>query len=125
MTNQPSLPRDVARFLDSYVDSITRLEILLLLFREARRWRVDEIAQELRTTEDHVSTELGALTRAKLVTRNDDAFVITDDRATRAVLDSVSSVYATYRVAVTTHVFSKPSESIRGFSDAFRFRKED
>ena len=121
----PSLPGDVTRFLDRYVDSITRLEILLLLFRAGRPWRVGEIARELRTTEDHVATEVDALSRARLVAKTGDDFVITNDPGTRAVLTNVASVYATHRVAVTTLVFSKPSESIRGFSDAFRFRKED
>lgn len=125
MAGDTAIPKDVGRFLDKYVDSVTRLEILLVLHQSSRTWRVDEIAREFRTNADHVRNELNALTRARLAKKVGDGFAAGDDREIRALVASVASVYTTHRVAVTTHIFSKPSPSVRGFSDAFRFRKEE
>jgi hypothetical protein len=40
-----------------------------------------------------------------------------------ASVDGLAESYAKYRVAVVALIFSKPSERVRTFSDAFRIRR--
>jgi hypothetical protein len=40
-----------------------------------------------------------------------------------AAVDGLAESYAKYRVAVIALIFSKPSERVRTFSEAFRLRR--
>lgn len=120
---EEALPREIRSFLDRHIDSITPLEILLLLHRTGEPWEAARVADELKTSLEHATAALEALASARLVTSRGEVFVIADDSKLRRLLDDLASLYGTHRVSIITRIFSKPTDSIRSFSDAFRLRR--
>jgi DNA-binding transcriptional ArsR family regulator len=119
------LPPEIRRFIDRYIDSVARLEVLLVVFRSGSHLVATDVARALKIHVEHASAELEALTRAGLVRAEPDGVVLADEPRQRARIEELASLYGTYRVSITTQIFSKPGESIRSFSDAFRLRRED
>ena len=66
------------------------------------------------------------LARSGLLAREGEAFRLRPRRAGDAELVArLAELYPTYRVAIVSIIFSRPSGPIRDFSDAFRLRDED
>jgi hypothetical protein len=108
----------------THVDSIEKLEVLLLLrARTERQWTASEVALELRITEVSASARLADLSSSGLLIGDGEkpetyrySPVNSDDVRSIAEL---AAVYAERRVSVITFIFSKPQERVRGFADAF------
>ena len=124
-----SLPPRVQRFIESHIDSIEKLEVLLLLRNQpARAWTAAAVAQELRIMEASAMGRLEDLCARGLVsceggtpatyrfapTAADDAQAVTE----------LATTYATRRVSVITFIFSQPMDRIRSFANAFRLKKD-
>ena len=60
-----------------------------------------------------------------LLEPRDDGWVYAPPPDTAAAVSDVAQAYATHRVTVVGLIFSKPSDSVLGLSDAFRLRRED
>lgn len=119
-----ALPQRVQRFLMTHVDSIEKLEVLLLLrARTERPWTSSEVALELRITEASASARLEDLASSRLLVGDSGTPVAY--RYSPASSEDVRSIaelatcYAERRVSVITFIFSKPQERVRGFADAF------
>ncbi len=119
------LPADVRRFIDQHLDSALELEILLLLHRAGRVMTAREVATELRSDRDHVAATLADLTTDRLVVSTGEGAALRPGRKNRDVVAALARAYETHRVAVVQAIFSKPSEAVRGFADAFRLRDEE
>ncbi|MBN1205414.1 MAG: hypothetical protein JXB05_10865 [Myxococcaceae bacterium] len=123
-----ALPQRVQRFLMTHIDSIEKLEVLLLLWSQAEReWTPSSVALELRITEASAAARLADLTSAALLVSDNgtpEAYryspAHSDD--VRAVSE-LAATYAERRVSVITFIFSKPQERVRGFADAFLFKR--
>lgn len=117
------LPPRVQRFLAAHIDSIEKLEVLLLLRARAERsWTAAAVAQELRIMAPSAQTRLDDLTRRGLLVHEPDGgfrFNPQDSEDAYAVAE-LARTYATHRVSVITFIFSAPRDSLRDFSDAFR-----
>jgi predicted ArsR family transcriptional regulator len=123
-----ALPQRVQRFLMMHIDSIEKLEVLLLLRNRAeRQWTASEVALELRITEASAAVRLADLASSGLLVSNEEAPAAY--RYSPAHSDDVRSIselattYSERRVSVITFVFSKPQERVRGFAEAFLLRK--
>jgi hypothetical protein len=67
---------------------------------------------------------LERMTRARLLISNGDSYRFAPATAEmEAAVDGLAESYAKYRVAVIALIFSKPSERVRTFSEAFRIRR--
>jgi DNA-binding IclR family transcriptional regulator len=97
---------------------------LLLLRRErSRLFTGDEVARELRVHPASASRWLEDLTGRRFALRDGERFQFSPEGATtERDLNALSSAYADARVAVIQLIFSKPSDSLRSFSDAFKFK---
>jgi len=124
------IPERVTRLIAEHIHSIEQLEVLLLARRGGQReWTAEDVARELTTVPDSAATRLEDLAaRGFLVV---DAgpepryrYDPRDGERDRAV-GELAEAYARRRVTVTSLIFSKPSENIRTFADAFRIRKEE
>lgn len=124
-----SLPPRVQRFLETHIDSVEKLEVLLLLRNQpARAWTAGGVAQELRIMEASAQGRMEDLCARGLVAceggvpptyrfapaASDDSQAVTELAAT----------YATRRVSVITFIFSRPTDRLRSFANAFRLKKD-
>lgn len=114
----------------THIDSLEKLEVLLLLRNRAEReWTASAVALELRITEASAAARLGDLAASGLL-------VSTGETPSAAVyryspirsddvrdISELAATYAERRVSVITFIFSKPQERVRGFADAFLIRK--
>jgi hypothetical protein len=119
-----ALPQRVQRFLMTHVDSVEKLEVLLLLrARTERQWTASEVAQELRITDVSAAARLADLSSSRLLVSDGGQPEVY--RYSPANSDDVRSIaelavaYSERRVSVITFIFSKPQERVRGFADAF------
>jgi hypothetical protein len=118
----------VQRFLMTHIDSIEKLEVLLLLRAlTEREWTASAVAQELRITEASAAARLEDLCAGRLLTCSGEKLAVY--RYSPAQSDDVRSiaelamVYAERRVSVITFIFSRPQTRVRGFADAFLLKK--
>jgi hypothetical protein len=121
------LDEDVLRFLRTAVGSLWALEQLLLLQREPeRKWTVDGMVRELRSSKAIVSRSLTQFSRAGLVQEINGEFVYRPRTPEIAdLVTRVASGYAMYPVAVTRALLVASDHEIQSFADAFRVDKPE
>lgn len=123
-----ALTQRVQRFLMLHIDSIEKLEVLLLLrARTEREWTCAEVALELRIAEASAASRLEALTASGLLVGNGGrperyrySPISSDD--VRSVAE-LAAAYGERRVSVITFIFTKPQAHVQGFADAFLLKK--
>ena len=124
------LEHDVERFLVDHIDSIAQLEILGLLYGQPETARTaTAVARVIGVDPAWAATELGRLVGRGFVapTTNggDPAYRFSPrDTALGETIERVLQAFRERRVTVVDFVASKPSPHIRGFADAFRWRKD-
>jgi predicted ArsR family transcriptional regulator len=124
-----ALPPPVQRFITAHIDSLEKLEVLLLLrARQERAWSAEAVSRELRITESSASKRLRDLDAGGLVAS--DAASPPGYRYSPARPEDeqdvaqVAEAYAERRVSVISFIFSRPLENVRGFADAFRLKRD-
>jgi hypothetical protein len=120
------LPERVSRFISDHIPSIERLEILLLLFENRERaWTIDEIEEQIRSSRDSVAQNVGALVRQQILAAPEGRAVSHRYSPLATPVDEtiaeLAASYRTRRVAVIQAIYSERRDSIRSFSDAFKF----
>jgi predicted ArsR family transcriptional regulator len=123
------LPEAVRRLLDR-IDSVAQLEVLLLLQRTAPdEWSARQLGEELRIEPAWAIEQLEFLReRGMLAESEPGAGVYRFQPATPELakaIEALAAHYADRRVAVVALLYSKPTDHIRVFADAFRIRRED
>jgi hypothetical protein len=124
------IPAEVERFILDNIHSVGQLEILLFLLETApQQWTAEALARELRFATDSAAKRLEDLRSRGLVARTEEhepayRFAARDPRDDR-VVRALAETYATWRVSVITLIYSKPSEPLRFFADAFKIRRKD
>jgi len=121
------IPDRVVRLIGEHIHSVEQLEVLLLLRREPEReWTASDVAVELATLPQSAADRLEDLARRGLLLKAGESYRYDrSDHGRDAVVGELEDVYGRRRVSVIGLIFSKPSETIRTFADAFRIRKED
>ena len=124
------LPEDVLAFLRAHISSVTQLEFLVVLVSSGTSRSLVELARELRVDPGHAEAQLSSLTGCGLLTFDEHGFCYaprskTLDRGAKRLV----ALYETHRVAITTAIYAPRDDAgpdpLRGFSDAFRLRKEE
>lgn len=120
---------EVKRFISEYIDSVELLEVLLLLRNGGKKeWSVDSVSRELRSTPDSVAKRLGDLCARRLLSKKEGAVPLYHYLPETKELDSatqrLAQAYAERRATVIDLIFSKPTDALRHFSDAFKLRKD-
>ena len=119
----------VQRFIAENISSVTQLEVLLLLKGHPEQsWNADEVARALYAGPTLLADELAAwLSRGLLEVEPDRPEAYRYAPRTQelaALVDALEEAYKSRRVSVITAIYSKPTDKIRTFADAFRIRKE-
>jgi hypothetical protein len=119
------VPKEVERFIATDIESVEQLEVLLLL-RAApeKQWTAQEVARALVFRVDSAADWLARMAERGLLAQFDNRYLFAP--ATPEVtetIDALAESFAKYRVTVIALIFSKPSDRVRLFSDAFRIRR--
>lgn len=125
-----ALSNQVKEFIAQYIDSVAQLEILLLLqTNRQQEWSADALARELRIEPTGAANELSQLAARRLLTSipGDPLKYRYDphNESLDAAVVGVAQAYLVRRVTVISLIFSKPTDKLRVFADAFRIRKEN
>lgn len=120
------LPIDVKNFLNDVIDSVTHLEVLLILFSHPdKSFTADAISKELRTNERSAEVQLLHLSEKGLLSKNEKNYQYKPN--TEELHEKVKLTYDLYKerpVSVIAGIFEKPQDKLRNFSDAFRLKKD-
>jgi predicted ArsR family transcriptional regulator len=120
-------PADVRKFLLENIDSVEQLEVLLLLKAESERsWNADEVSQKLCTASESAAKRLADLATLGLISVQQPplTYRYAAQEAGDRLIASLADVYKERRVAVISLIYSKPTDQVKAFADAFRLRKE-
>jgi predicted ArsR family transcriptional regulator len=126
--SEVSLPPRVQRFIELHIDSVEKLEVLLLLRNQpARTWTAASVAQELRIMEASATGRMEDLCARGLLaceggTPATYRFAPASSEDAQAVTE-LASTYAQRRVSVITFIFSRPTDRLKSFANAFRLKK--
>jgi predicted ArsR family transcriptional regulator len=111
-----------------HIHSVEQLEVLLLMRRTRERdWSADEVARELATSPGSAAFRLEDLAAHGFAVTPVDGryrYGVEEPGRDRA-LGELADAFGRRRRRVISLIFSKPSDNIRTFADAFRLRKED
>jgi hypothetical protein len=123
------IPEEVLGFLSSYIDSVFRLDILLLLMAQPERWfSAEDVVRELCLSPESVARELQLLTEYSLMEGSTEPKQTFRYRPGSEELDRVARLlertYVERRTTVITLIYSRPNDKLRGFADAFKLRTE-
>lgn len=124
------LPSDVEAFVLKNIHSIEQLEVLLLLQKEqTREWTADEVSAALRSNPASAKARLTDLHSRKLVVETQSAEKYTyrpvSDPELTGLVDNVALFYGTHRHLIIALIYSRPAETLRILSDAFRIWKDE
>lgn len=120
-----SSDQDLRQFITSSFRSVWALELLLLLKRERRPWRQDELVTTMRASDLVISKALASLLAAGLASQDEDGVLYMPVSADVAKLvERTESLYAARPDAVRRAIVSASVEGLTAFADAFRLRKD-
>ena len=122
-------PSEIEQFIAQHIESLAQLEALLLVRREPERsWSCDDLSRQLYVAPDVCLGIVADLERRGFLERvspQDEIFRYRPgDPAANRLIDQLADLYQQRRVAVITHIYSKPVKKVQTFADAFRFRRE-
>lgn len=129
-SRQDEISPGVKAFIAGHIDSIVQLETLLMLHASpARDWTAQDVARDLRIDPDWAQGQLDALSQQGMLVRGESTGVRQyrygpAAAQQRTEIEGLARAYAERRVTVIGLIFSKPADSLRAFSDAFRLRKD-
>jgi hypothetical protein len=123
---QTELPVPVQKLIQRHLDSAADVDTLLLLYGTGTPWTGPAVARELRIDGEQAIDILARLCRGGLLRAEVDVYRYGPKSSKlAAAVASLAELYPTYRVAIVTEIYARPSGPIRDFSEAFRLRNED
>lgn len=122
----PSI-EELKLFIFENIDSIERLEVLILLQKSPEQaWTAESVNQELRSNIKWVQSHLEVLTRLKILTCDDKINYqyspVTPEL--NSLCMSLAQLYKEKRVMVINLIYNQSAERIKDLADAFKIRRE-
>jgi len=114
---------EVRRFIAEHIDSVSLLDVLLLL-RAApdKAWTADEVSRALVTGEELAESQLATLVRHRLAVSEREGFRYAGG-ARAEVVDDLAECYAKRRHTVIGLIYGADQRSATALADAFRIRR--
>ena len=122
------LIEELQRFIARYIESVEKLEILLMLKRSpAKSWSVQEVYQQIQSSINSVNQKLLDLCRDGFVKRGpDERFQFSPkSKELEEKVAALGDAYQKRRIKVIELIFSSTTDELRKFADAFKLRKEN
>jgi hypothetical protein len=126
--NGQSLPRHVEQLIAERIDSVAQLEIVLLLMADPTKpWSAGTLAKHMAFDQKMAQAQLDELCTKHLLGCDDRRvefrYAPSTPELDQAMRD-LGQAYADRRVTVIGMIFSKPTDKLRNFADAFRIRRD-
>lgn len=121
------IPEGLRDFMKKYINSVSLLEVLLMLKRDpSRSWTAQDISNEMRTNPSYAAAQLGELIALKLVipSTREDAYCFDAQSPHSAVIDELEELYSNRRPTIINFIYAPPIDSIRDFANAFKIKKD-
>ena len=126
---ESQIPEIVARFIAANIRSLEQLEILLLVAsRVQEEWDAESVNNQIRSSTASVAERLEELTRLNLLHRSDGPrYRFNASSTDLAAIEALAREYKDRRVKIVELIYSQPqpTDPVRGFADAFKFRKDN
>jgi hypothetical protein len=119
------IPTRVRNFVLAHIDSIESLEVLLMLAAQpSSAFTTVEVSDHLRTAPSSAANRLTRLRDHKLVdVLPGDRYRLRSDPEATETLRQVAAAYRDWRVSVVTLIYSRPSDVVGVFTNAFVLKK--
>ena len=122
-----TLSPEVRQFISRHIPSVEELEILLLLMNgESQAWTVDRVFQVILSSKHSVEKGLEKFVAAGLVQKSASSpttFTIQPTDAA-STLRELARCYREAPVRVIEAIYQKNRDSVQGFADAFKFKRD-
>jgi predicted transcriptional regulator len=120
-------PAGVLAFIDQHIESIEQLEVLLFLHAQERARTTAEIFREIQSSQASVNIRLKQLEAAGLIIHEaiGQYRMNRSDEALQKTLDELSRCYRTMRVRIIEAIYTRRSDAVRSFADAFKLKKKE
>lgn len=123
---EPELPGKLQRFIAQHIESVEKLEVLLLLYDSgSTSWSPQSVYQKIQSNPQSIARRLAELTSQGFLSKDNERFQFapkTPELGNDVAL--LKTEYEQRRVKVIEAIFSQSTEQMRRFADAFRIRKE-
>jgi len=127
---ESDIAQNIRDFVGEHIESVLQLELLLLLYAQPQRmFTAAEITRELRIDANWVAAQLAQLCQRGILSCTTDTTPLGYQyQPAKPELDiavqGLAAAYAQRRVSVINLIVNKPSDKLRSFAEAFRFRKD-
>ncbi len=119
------IPDPVRKFIAEHIDSVEQLEVLILLrANRDRAFTVSEVNDRIKSSATSVEGRLSDLTGQGFLQHTDRSYRYEASPEVDATVADLASAYAERRVSVIELIFSKPTDKLRAFADAFKVGKK-
>lgn len=120
------LPLEVKSFLIQFIDSISHLEVLLMLYSTPeKKWDAQNVSKELRSNVTAATIQLENLQSKGLITVDEShQYSYHESSALHETIKLLFNLYHAKPVAVVSCIYEKPTDKLKGFSDAFKIKKD-
>lgn len=125
--SENDIPKEVKKLINKYIDSLDKLEILLLFYNNSsKNYTVEEITNELRGNSYTINIRLKELYKEEFISKSDEkSYIYNKSNSYDRVLLLLNNAYNNFKHTVIHLIFSKPLDNITSFADAFKFTKDD
>ena len=127
---ESAIPEEVRQFVEKYIRSLDQLEVLLLVSAlPDRQWSVEDVYNVVRSTPAAVSERLESLVSAGILSQAGQLPTYRYQPRTEAMARAISALSATYKLSrhrIVELIYAPSStDELKGFTEAFRFKKKD
>lgn len=120
------IPQEIRDFLTDCIESVSQLETLFLIYeRKNVTWTAESISKEMRTHASMAQKQMEFLAHKGILKKESEHSY--SYAPTSAINEKVTKLYDLYHVrpvAIVTFIFTKPEDKLKGFADAFKFKKD-
>lgn len=121
-----NLPEEILKFLESSIDSVEQLRVLLLLHSDPEReWSTAEITKELRSADSSIEQRLNALYDREVLVRllepGRHKFTPSSEEI-RKNIQQLEQVNQSKPYRVIDAIYSRRANALDAFVDAFKFK---
>ena len=128
---EAGIPEEVRQFVGKYILSLDQLEVLLLVSAlPDREWSVKDVDNVVRSSPAVVAERLDSLAAAGILRRAGDPPVYQYKPRTEELSRAVAALSATYkssrhRIVELIYAPSRSDDTLKEFTEAFRFKRKD
>lgn len=121
-----AIPQDIRNFLTDCIETVSQLELLLFIFENKNKaWNAESISRELRTHPAMAQKQMDILFAKGILAKDDEGYSYWPQ--TPKLENNITQLFALYHerpVTIVTFIFTKPEDKLKGFADAFKFKKD-